>query len=115
MQNPRPNHSPKPDLKSTLSYIKKDADNDDLDLLFAELVKRRRALMNIQASEIRNQIEVGCRIMLTNNLKPKYLNGLIGKVVTLDMDKALVDFGAPIGKYRSGRINVPFKLIAEVL
>jgi hypothetical protein len=105
-----------PDLKSTLTYIQNMADNDDLDLLIAALVKRRRALSATQGAIVRDTIEVGSKVkLISTGLKPKYLQGLTGKVVTLDMTKALVDFGAPIGKYHSGRINVPFSLIAEVL
>lgn len=105
--------NPDPDLKKTLVFIREMADYDDLELIRAELVKRAGKLRMLKTAKVRENTQVGDRVLLTG-VKPQYLNGRVGKVLEfVDGNRVRVDFGDPIRRY--GRIiKVPLSSI-EVL
>lgn len=107
--------NPDPDLKKTLTFIRNMADNQDLELIRAELAKRQRALSASRTSELLDQILPGKKVRLVDNIKPKYLGGQVCEVLTLEPNRVGLKLKRPMGKFYSGTLRAPYSLIAEVL
>lgn len=107
--------NPDPDLKKTLTFIRNMADDQDLELIREEFNKRQRALNASRASEVSGDLEIGKKVRLVNNVKPKYLGGAVCEVIRLDGNKVGLKLPRPVGKFRSGTLTASLTLIAEVL
>ena len=101
------------DLKSTLAYIREEADETDLTYILAAFQERRRFLTSVRAANMREQLDVDDKIIVQGNIKPKYFVGRVGKVLSLQGDRVEVDFGTPMRRY--GRIvKVPLSSVRKL-
>lgn len=108
--------NPDPDLKKTLTFIQNMADLDDLSLIREAVVKRQRALVNSRASELLDEIAIGRRVQLVDNVKPKYLAGQVCEVLGFEAGKIQLKLmRGPQGKFKSGTLRAPMTLIEKVL
>ena len=107
--------NPDPDLKKTLTFIRNMADDQDLELIRAELVKRQRALSASRASEMGAAIAVGKKVRLVDNVKPKYLGGQVCEVMTIEPGKVGLKLSRPTGMFRTGTLRAPLSLTALLL
>ena len=53
------------------------------------------------------QLCVGDHVRINQRARPRYLHGIHGMGIDVDASMATVDVGAPVGRFRSGKIRCP--------
>jgi len=99
-------------LTDVLQYMKH-ANTEDISAIGMAYRSRSTALHAERALEVVQSIDVGDKVRITGGIKPKYLIGLVGNVVDKESKCARVDFGRPVGKFRS-IIGIPYSALEKV-
>lgn len=95
-------------LTEVLRFVRS-ASREDIDALSPAIANRSAALRSMEMLQLVEKLQPGDKVRIKTNIKPKYMAGMVGKVVRLDPKHAKVDFGPGRHVQRFGRIvGVPY-------
>jgi hypothetical protein len=86
------------ELREVLDFIQNDATESDLNSIYEMGKIRTRSLRTQQAALIASTVKPGDKVRLSG-LSPKYLNGEVAKVVSVEGSKLAIQFEYYIGKF----------------
>ncbi len=100
--------------EDVLDYVEGLSDTQ-LSIFAAAVGDIQRDRRNKRARRIAATLEVGTRVQISNNIKPKYLQGQYGEVIDIKERRALVRLDrGPQGKFRTGNVLCPFAVLTVV-
>lgn len=109
-RRPRPASGPQPagDPDRLLLDVIADGELDHSLHAIADAVNARRHLLHtVKAATALAQLCVGDEVCINHTVSPKYLHGVLGRVIDLDDDSATVCLHRPVGRFTSGHIRCP--------
>lgn len=97
-----------------LEYIE-NANDTELMVLSEYLREIRNHRQQLAARRMVAQLEIGSRVKVKGNVKPKYMAGLTGTVEEFKNSRVLVKLDCgPINKFRTGKVLMPLTTIEEI-
>jgi hypothetical protein len=104
---PSPGQNRELDIAPLLVALRTGALDGHLDVLAREVNDRLAAVQVIEELIAASKLNVGDKVRLGHNLRPKYLHGRSGTVIAQDGDKWVVRLDEPVeGRYADGDFRV---------
>jgi hypothetical protein len=68
---------------------------------------RYELLQTVSSAKALAQLTVGDALRINNHARPRYLQGLHGRVIELDQESASICLHQPVGRFTSGQVRCP--------
>lgn len=68
---------------------------------------RYELLQTVNSAKALAQLTVGDAVRINHHARPRYLQGLHGRVIELDQENATICLHQPVGRFTSGQVRCP--------
>lgn len=68
---------------------------------------RYELLQTVNSAKALAQLTVGDAVRINHHARPRYLQGLHGRVIELDQESATICLHQPVGRFTSGQVRCP--------
>lgn len=102
------------DIDKLLAGISTGAFDRDLDDIATLVAERRKRIRSVTAQRNAAVLNVGDRVRVVGNLRPKYIVGCEGEVVKTNTTTVTVRFGANAGRFSHREVRVPANCLRRI-
>ena len=68
---------------------------------------RYELLQTVNSAKALAQLTVGDAVRINHHARPRYLQGLHGRIIELDQESATICLHQPVGRFTSGQVRCP--------